>query len=213
MNQPSSTDVDRTSAAISPETLRSNPAVIAATLTFDGVPVLFRPVGAGDADILGDYFLGLSADTKRRYGPHAFDRATAQQLCATTDPADTLRMIATIKGDSGEQVIAYLILILGIRTDDSARYLKLHLPLDARTDCTLAPSVADAYQSKGLGSILMVHLKSVAKQLGRKRTVLWGGTQATNDRGIHFYHKHGFRTVGEFEEPPGFNNYDMILDL
>ena len=59
----------------------------------------------------------------------------------------------------------------------------------------------------------MVQLKQFARQLGRTRMVLWGGTQATNDRAIHFYQKHGFRTVGEFQEPPGFNNYDMIMDL
>src|ERR1700682_3272509 len=100
MNDPINTDANRATTAISPESLRSNLAAIAATLRFDRVPVLVRPVGADDAEILGDYFVSLSADTKRRYGPHAFDRSTARQLCATTDPAETLRMIATSKGES-----------------------------------------------------------------------------------------------------------------
>ena len=85
--------------------------------------------------------------------------------------------------------------------------------MNAAQDCTLAPSVADDYQSKGLGSVLMRRLVEIAREIGRTRMVLWGGTQATNDRAVHFYHKHGFTTVGEFQEPPGFNNYDMILDL
>src|SRR5690242_3010867 len=106
--------------AITPEALRANPNLVATTVTFDGAPVLFRPVSSRDAVILGDYFLGLSMETKRRYGPHAFDRATAEELCATTDPAKTLRMIATVPGDAGEQIIAYLILILGTRDDDVA---------------------------------------------------------------------------------------------
>lgn len=198
---------------IDPATLRTDPSPVSVTLDFHGSPITFRPIAAGDVQILGDYFLSLTDDTKRRYGPHAFDRATAEQLCATTDPADTLRMIATAKGEQGESVIAYIILILNIREDDAKRYDKLHLPLNAATDCTLAPSVADTYQSKGLGSVLLVQLKQFARQLGRTRMVLFGGTQATNDRAIHFYHKHGFRTVGEFQEPPGFNNYDMIMDL
>ncbi len=198
---------------IDPATLRTDSSPVSVTLDFHGSPITFRPIAAGDVQILGDYFLSLTDDTKRRYGPHAFDRATAEQLCATTDPADTLRMIATAKGEQGERVIAYIILILNVREDDVKRYEKLHLPLNASTDCTLAPSVADVYQSKGLGSVLMVQLKQFARQLGRTRMVLWGGTQATNDRAIHFYHKHGFRTVGEFQEPPGFNNYDMIMDL
>jgi GNAT superfamily N-acetyltransferase len=198
---------------IAPVALRTDPTLVSVSLEFHGTPVTFRPVAAGDTQILADYFLSLTDDTKRRYGPHPFDRATAEKLCATTDPADTLRMIATVKGEKGECVIAYIILILNIREDDAMRYNKLHIPLNAATDCTLAPSVADSYQSKGLGSVLMVQLKEFARQLGRARMVLWGGTQATNDRAIHFYHKHGFRTVGEFLEPPGFNNYDMIMDL
>ncbi|MCL5995073.1 MAG: GNAT family N-acetyltransferase [Chloroflexi bacterium] len=192
----------------------AKPELIAATVAFrDGTPVVLRPLAAGDVQMLGDYFLSLTAETRRRYGPHPFDRKTAEQICSSVDLTDTLRMLAIIHGDGGERVIAYFILILGIRDDDALRYAQLGIPLDARTDCTLAPSVADEYQSKGLGSLVMRHLLDVARKLGRKRMVLWGGTQATNDRAIHFYHKHGFHTVGQFEEPPGFNNYDMILSL
>jgi GNAT superfamily N-acetyltransferase len=188
--------------------------LISTTVTFrDGTPVVLRALTSSDAQTLGDYFLSLWAETKRRYGPHPFDRATAEALCAAVDPSSILRLLGTVQGAGGEQIIAYFILILGIREDDAHRYDKLGIPLNAETDCTLAPSVADAYQSKGLGSLVMQHLLDVARCMGRQRMVLWGGTQATNDRGIHFYHKHGFRTVGEFEEPPGFNNYDMILDL
>jgi diamine N-acetyltransferase len=199
--------------AISATMLRSDPMQVAATLSYGGTPVLFRPVLPADAKILGDYFLSLSDQTKHRYGPHRFDRETAEELVATTDHAHTLRMIATVPSGATEQVIAYIILILGIREDDAARYTLLNMPLHADTDCTLAPSVADAYQSKGLGSLLLQHIKLMARRLGRTRMVLWGGTQATNERAIHYYHKHGFQTVGEFQEPPGHNNYDMIMDL
>lgn len=198
---------------ISPQTLRHDPAAAAAALDFHGTPIVFRLVSPVDSAILGDYFTSLSDETRRRYGPHPFDRETAERLCRTTDPAEVLRMIAVVPGSTGERVIAYFILILGIRDDDAKRYTKLSLPLDASTDCTLAPSVADEYQSQGLGSILMNRLIVLSRQLGRRRMVLWGGTQATNDRAIHFYHKHGFKTVGEFQEPAGFNNYDMIMDL
>lgn len=200
-------------ATIGAEMLRANPMLVAATLSYDGTSVLFRPVLPSDATILGDYFLSLSDQTKQRYGPHGFDRETAEELITTMDHAQTLRMIATVPSGVAEHVIAYIILILGIREEDAARYELLNLPLDADTDCTLAPSVADAHQSKGLGSMLLKHLQQVARQLGRKRMVLWGGTQATNARAIHYYHKHGFQTVGEFQEPPGHNNYDMIMEL
>jgi GNAT superfamily N-acetyltransferase len=199
---------------ITSDELRMNPGRITTAVMFsDGTTVTLRSLIAGDVRILGDYFLGLSAETRRRYGPHPFDRATAERLCASIDPAQTLRLIGTVPWDGAERIIGYFILILGIREDDAARYAKLGIVLNADTDCTLAPSVADDYQSQGLGSLMMRHLLDVARLLGRKRMVLWGGTQATNFRAIHFYHKYGFRTVGEFEEPPGFNNYDMILDL
>lgn len=199
---------------ITPEQLRQDPSVITTVVQLaDGTPVTVRSLAPSDARVLGAYFLGLSNDTRRRYGPHAFDQATADRLCAEVDPAQVLRLIATRRDSDDERVIAYFILILGIREDDAARYDKLGILLDAQTDCTLAPSVADAYQSQGLGTLVMQHLVQVARQVGRSRMVLWGGTQATNDRAIHFYHKHGFRTVGEFDEPPGYNNFDMIMDL
>jgi ribosomal protein S18 acetylase RimI-like enzyme len=43
--------------------------------------------------------------------------------------------------------------------------------------------------------------------------VLFGGTYATNHRAIHFYKKHGFRTVGTFERPDGRSSYNMLLEL
>ncbi|MBN1873759.1 MAG: GNAT family N-acetyltransferase [Anaerolineae bacterium] len=179
----------------------------------DKTLVTFRPLLARDARRLGQYFLGLSDETRRRYGPHPFDQATADMLCAELNYAQTLRMLATLDLEEAEQVIAYFILVLGVLERDAARYARLAIPLAPDTDCTLAPSVADAFQSRGLGSLMMEHLIRVAVRLGRKRMVLMGGTQATNARAIHFYQKHGFRKVGEFEKPPGFNNYDMILEF
>ena len=64
-----------------------------------------------------------------------------------------------------------------------------------------------------MGSMLLAHLCSVARRLGVKRMVLMGGVKESNKRAIHFYRKRGFRTVGTFDWPAGFMNYDMILDL
>jgi ribosomal protein S18 acetylase RimI-like enzyme len=72
--------------------------------------------------------------------------------------------------------------------------------------------VSDEFQNRGLGSLMMKHVIAVARRLGRRRMILSGGTQATNARAIHFYQKHGFRKVGEFETP-GMNNFDMVLEL
>jgi diamine N-acetyltransferase len=176
-----------------------------------GAPVTLRPMRAGDAARFGEYLGGLSEQTRARYGPHPFDPATAARICATLDPTDILRLVATIPVDGGERIIAYVLLKLGVLEEDRRRYEELGIRLDPDTDCTLAPSVADDHQNQGVGSLMMRHLLGVTRKLGRRRIVLWLGVQATNDRAVHFYSKWGFRKVGEFYTDK--NNYDMILDL
>jgi ribosomal protein S18 acetylase RimI-like enzyme len=187
--------------------------LVSPVLLKSGQQALFRPLMAQDAQTLGRYFLSLSPATRSLYGPHPFDQATADHLCATINPAENLRMIATLNTTPQEQIIAYFILQMSVTNDDAQRYAKLNIPLDSATDCTVAPSVADAYQSQGLGSALMRLLIDVAGRLGRQRMVLMSGTQARNHRAIRLYQKLGFRKVGEFLYTNGINNYDMILDL
>ncbi len=175
--------------------------------------VAFRPLEAGDARILGRYFLGLGEDTRQRFGPHPFDQATADALCAQTGDAHTIRFIATAGQGAGEQAIAYFILGLSIGDVERERYYGVGIDLDPEADAAVAPSVADAVQDRGLGSLCMEHVIRVARRLGRRRLVLMGGVQATNWRAIHFYLKHGFRRMGTFEHPPGRSNHDMIVDL
>jgi len=176
-----------------------------------GEPLTLRPLHPDDADRLASYFSGLSADTRARYGPHPFDEQTARAICASLDPMDVLRMVASISNDGEEGLIAYALLKLGILEPDRQRYEKLGIRLDPESDGTLAPSVADDYQNQGVGSRMMQHILEVAPRLGRRRIVLWYGVQATNERAVHFYTKWGFRKVGEFYTDK--NNYDMILDL
>jgi diamine N-acetyltransferase len=44
-----------------------------------------------------------------------------------------------------------------------------------------------------------------------RRILLWGGVQAGNEQALRFYHRHGFRILGEFEYHG--MNYDMVLEL
>jgi diamine N-acetyltransferase len=199
---------------ITPTDITQDPMLVSVGVELrTGESVVLRPLAPSDANVLGVYFLSLSNETKRRYGPHPFDQATADRLCAENDYAHTIRMLTTKGDDDDERVIAYFILVLGVGEDDALRYAKLGMILNAATDCTLAPSVADTYQDKGLGSVMMRHVIEVARRLGKQRMVLMGGVQATNSRAKHFYEKHGFQHVGDFEEPAGRNNHDMILDL
>jgi GNAT superfamily N-acetyltransferase len=177
-----------------------------------GETITLRLLEPGDSDALGVYLTGLSERTRARYGPHPFDQTTADAICASLDPTDMLRVVATAPGGAGrERIIAYILLKLGVHEDDRLRYEALGIPLDPQRDATLAPSVADDYQDQGVGSVMMAPVLNAARGLSRTRIVLWGGVQATNDRAVHFYTKWGFRKVGEFftDKP----NDDMILDL
>lgn len=198
---------------ITPTDITQDPMLVSVGVALStGESVVLRPLAPNDANVLGVYFLSLSNETKRRYGPHPFDQATADRLCAENDYAHTIRMLATTS-DGDERVIAYFILVLGVGENDASRYAKLGMMLNTATDCTLAPSVADDYQDKGLGSVMMRHVLVTARKLSKQRMVLMGGVQATNARAKHFYEKHGFKWMGDFEEPAGRNNHDMILDL
>lgn len=182
----------------------------------DGRRALVRPLKPSDVEPLAAYFLGLSEDTRRRYGPHPFDRATAEALCAATDDPQMTRFVAVLPGPTGDAIIGYMILARAIWEGDRQRYG------DAAADAVgegcgcFAPSVADAYQSQGLGGQMAEHVMAAARALGMRRVILMGGVQATNYRARRLYARLGFRRVGDFWVQQGERhifNYDMALDL
>jgi hypothetical protein len=89
---------------LTPADIHAQPRSIAATIRLpSGAAATFRPMEAGDAALLGAYFLGLSRATKGFFGPHPFDQATADKLAAPIDYAKSIRMIATIDAHGQEQ--------------------------------------------------------------------------------------------------------------
>lgn len=189
-----------------------DPEYTTRVLLRNGHQATIRPLQAGDVEPLAALFLSLSEDTKRRYGPHPFDRATAGKLCAEIDPATTLRFVALLEGEPQPQIIGYMILTRQMWSDDVQRYGDW-----LRTaECgALAPVVADAYQDQGIGSQMARHVLASARLWGLSRVVLMGGVQGTNARARHFYTKLGFREVGEFwtHHNGDMLNYLMIVDL
>ena len=163
-----------------------------------------RPLRPDDVELLTEYFLSLSDYTKMLYGPHPFDRETAEKLCREEDPT-VLRLVTLEQGTS--RIGSYFILFLKLRPGDASRYTDLA----PEGVCSLAPSVRDELQNTGLGSLVMKELVEVARSLGMRRMILCGGVQARNARGYHFYSKWGFSKVREF--PTQIMNYDMIREL
>jgi GNAT superfamily N-acetyltransferase len=173
-----------------------------------GESLILRPLQPDDALLFGAYLENLGAETRRRFGPHPLNREMAAILCGQVNPAVVLRLITL---NAAGEMVAYFILEWGIAEPEQTRYAGYGIALDPLTDCTFAPSVADAYQSSGLGSAMLPTLLATAREQGRRSVVLMGGTQATNARAIHFYEKFGFRKVGEFMTE--INNWDMFLEL
>jgi GNAT superfamily N-acetyltransferase len=172
----------------------------------DGGRFLLRLLRPEDVDLLTEYFLSLSDWTKNLYGPHPFDRQTAEKLCAEDEPL-TLRLVTVQELAGKPRIASYFILFLKLRPGDAARYTDLSVEDTA----SLAPSVRDELQSSGLGSLIMPEVVEVARRSGMKRMILCGGVQARNARGYHFYEKWGFQKVREF--PTQIMNYDMVKEL
>lgn len=197
--------------------VQANPSLIAADIQAPGgLGLRFRPLASTDSFLLGRYFCSLSADTISRYGPHPFDQPTADRLCAGIDFNQAVRMIAVQEAGAEDQIAAYFIFQPYIPRDEIERYACAGIHLDPREGCLIAPSVADAYQNRGIGTPLMRHVFSVARRLGFLRMLLMGGVYLSNERAVHYYRKLGFRDIGiTFENPPGSGrvSYDMYVDL
>ncbi|MEI8048278.1 MAG: GNAT family N-acetyltransferase [Bacteroidota bacterium] len=166
-----------------------------------------RTLVSADFDKLSGYLYKLSAETAKRFGPHGFDVNSIADLFRKPD--NCLGYIAL--DNETTEIIAYSIVKQGFLEYDSPRLRSYGLILDSKTDCTFAPSVADAWQSLGVGNHLFHFVRSSLESIGIKRIILWGGVQSDNHKAVGFYRKNGFATLGEFEYN-GYN-FDMILEI
>ena len=175
-------------------------------------PVVIRPLRPDDVDALTDFFLGLSAATRSCYGPHPFDRETAERLCAAADPARPDRFVAVLAAEGA--IIGYMILTRDIGQGDIRRYAEHGPALRPGACASFAPVIADAYQERGLGTQMARHVLGCAGPMGLAQVILMGGVLHRNPRAKHVYEKLGFRQVGQFYTPNREDelNYDMILE-
>ncbi|MDP3461554.1 MAG: GNAT family N-acetyltransferase [Bacteroidales bacterium] len=163
---------------------------------------------ATDLDALYSYLLKLGPETRKRFAPHAFDREMLDNLFIRQQ--DLYRAYIA-KPDSMGEIIAYAVVIRGFLLHDLPRLQGYGLNLSHETDCTIAPSVADRYQQKGVGSLLMSHIIHDLEKTAINRMILWGGVQAENQTALRFYLRHGFVKLGEFDYH-GLN-WDMCLNI
>ncbi len=169
--------------------------------------VLLRQLGAADIDKLVSYLDMLSGETRSRFGPHSFDRQAILDFYNAAN--NNTGFIA--EDIINSNIIAYAIVKTGCLHHDSNRLNSYGLQLSHTADCTFAPSVADEWQSCGVGKLLYNYMLQHLRDKGIQRIILWGGVKSRNSKAVNFYKGLGFTILGEFE----YNgwNLDMINDI
>ncbi len=165
-------------------------------------PLTIQILSEADFPALMKYLTSLSVETRHRFGPHSFDLDVLYQLF--TNIKDYRGYIAQKEGE----IIAYTIVKFGYLEHDYTRLSAYGLNLEMTSDCTIAPSVGDTFQSQGIGGQLIQFAINDLSELGFTRIILWGGVQSTNSKAVGLYRKYGFKALGQFEH--NGMNLDMI---
>jgi RimJ/RimL family protein N-acetyltransferase len=173
----------------------------------------FRPLEQTDVHALASFLMSMSAQTRAMSTFDGYDAATAKQLCQAINKYDKLRFVVEDNNSStGQNIIGLIEFSFDIPKADIERYEQIGIELTT-TDCRFGPTIADAYQGRGLGSRLFPIIKDIARQFGKKRIILWGGVLQANTRAIHYYEKHGFMHAATFTNSDGATVIDMIQNL
>ena len=171
-----------------------------------GDRLTFRPLLPDDDLRLAEFLAALSPQTRAFSTFPSYDLATAREMCTAIARYDKLRFVAT----TSERIVALFELSFDLTADDLVRYHSYGIPLDTATDCRFGPTIADDYQNRGLGSLLLPYVVDIARRFGQRRMILWGGVMANNQWAIHYYQNHGFQIAGEFHNDANIACYDMI---
>ncbi|HZU80899.1 MAG TPA: GNAT family N-acetyltransferase [Acidimicrobiales bacterium] len=151
---------------------RPDPAHESDVLLTDGTTAHVRDIIPGDADALVGFHQGLSTESivLRFFGPHPRLSPAEVERFTTVDGVDRAALVAERAG----QLVAV------------ARYDRT----PGRDEAEVAFVVADAYQGRGLGTILLEHLAVIARSHGIRRFV--ADTLADNHRMLAVLRGAGF---------------------
>ncbi len=169
--------------------------------------VSFRNFEIKDTNLLFSYLQSLSETSKSRFGPHPYDFEAITNFYSK-DKTNIGIIGIDIKNS---QIIAYSIIKQGQILADFERYKSYQITLSEINDFTYAPSVADEWQSQGLGDAMFKYLKKLLQNTDCERIVLWGGVQKSNEKAVNYYQKNGFKIYGQFEN--NVDNWDMALNV
>lgn len=174
----------------------------------NGQKVTIRLLQREDTQNLFNYLSSLSLETKSRFGPHPFDWQTAETIC---NHADDVKRYIAVEEATGN-IISYMLFKQGMIYWDEKRYSERGQQYNYDTTVTYAPSVADNYQSTGLGSLMYAAIENELRTKNIQHIVLWGGVQTGNERAVNFYKKFGYALKGTFWHDEK-DNLDMVKQL
>ena len=175
----------------------------------NGKTVEIRSLKPDDEEALHNYLQNLSPESRSRFGPHPFDQQTINMICVHPDN-DIQRFIA-IDG-SAPVIVSYMLIKQGMIDGDQQRYAQRNQLYDSATMVTYAPSVADAWQSSGLGTAMLTIVENELKNKGISHIVLWGGVQVSNIKAVNFYKKNEYQFLASFWYDDK-DNYDMVKQI
>ncbi len=152
----------------------------------DGSEVLVRPIRPEDARIEEDFVANLSAESKYFRFMHGLDRLTPSMLARFTqiDYDREMALVAIHPGEDGRDSF------LGV-----ARYVTN----PDGSSCEFALTVADEWQSRGVGPQLMDRLIHIARERGLDTMI--GEVLAQNSRMLRMCKRIGFRSMRSPEDP------------
>jgi GNAT superfamily N-acetyltransferase len=177
------------------------------SIQIDGQNIIFEPFKIKYKESLLLYFNKLSEQSKKRFGPHPF---TLEAIEEKFSDCDNYKMFVAQNAEN-DTVVAYTIVKFGWVDFDTDRLHSYDLFPEPK-DATIAPSVADDWQGKGMGSNFFVYvIDCLKKEFGISRLILWGGVQSDNEKAVRLYKRFNFNYLGDFEH--NGMNMDMILYL
>lgn len=172
---------------------------------------ILRPLEQHDEHTLLDLLHSLSEQTKRFYSYTDPLDAVAKEMCDAINKYDKVRFV--LENTSQKELVGLFEFSMDIPANDLERFEEYNIHLDSKTDCRIAPLLRDAYQSKGLATVVLPILVKIAQGFERNRIMLWGGVLQNNPQAIRFYEKNGFKKLGKFMNEDHLPSYDMILEL
>jgi ribosomal protein S18 acetylase RimI-like enzyme len=168
-----------------------------------------RQINHHDREAIYNYLQKLSVESRSRFGPHPFDRTTIDSII--DQPDHSIQRYVALDDLTGD-IVAYMLIRQGMIEFDIPRYAARNQLFDHAKTVTFAPSVADAWQSTGLGAAMTSSIEADLSDRGIKTIILWGGVQATNTKAVNFYKKLGYRFIASFWHDEK-DNHDMVKDL